>query len=105
MKVEQDKDVSGNITAWIFYCPGCRHPHAFYPGVWSLANNNLDAPTFVPELVNKYPDEMYIKYPNFPPYLCRLSITDGNITYASDCTHALKGLTIAMVDMPANQKS
>ncbi len=101
MKVEQDTSAQGTITAWIFYCPACQHPHAFYPGAWTLVNDNLETPTFTPELINKYPDDMYKKYPNFPPYLCKLSITDGYITYSPDCTHSLKGSTIPMIDLPS----
>jgi hypothetical protein len=97
---------------YAFYCPGCKHSHAYYtkhfPGhespkpVWGF-NGNMDSPTFTPSLLNRsgtYADpnwrsdteENTRKFSS----QCHLFVRDGKIEYCGDCTHELKGQTIDM---------
>jgi len=85
-----------------FHCPGCKYGHAVgvngrmilnsegKPVSWSW-NGDWIKPTFQPSLlINKD------KEGDYP--LCHMFITDGNINFLGDCTHALAGKVIPMVD-------
>ena len=55
-------------------------------------NGSLDKPTFSPSLLN------YIESPN--GRRCHSFIRDGRIEFLSDCTHALKGQTVDLPEIP-----
>jgi len=80
--------------AWLFWCPGCQCGHVFYVGVrgmpsWTF-DENEEAPTFSPSLLNKYGDGR----------VCHMFLRNGQIQYLSDCTHELAGQTVDMVPFP-----
>lgn len=81
-------------TVW-FECPGCEIHHriAHGPGDgprWTW-NGNVDAPTFQPSILVRYPwgDKQVV---------CHSFVTDGRIQFLDDCTHALAGQTVDLPD-------
>jgi hypothetical protein len=100
-----------------FYCPGCKENHVVRVEskdnlpCWGF-NGNFDKPTFtpsilirsghyIPELANQPCWCTYNKeHPNekapFECSVCHSFVTDGNIQFLSDCTHDLKGQTVAL---------
>lgn len=84
------------------WCPACEGYHRIHVekpnhinAVWSW-NQNIVCPSFVP-LINisaTDPDDGELRY------RCHYSITDGNLIYCSDCTHALSGKTVQLPRMP-----
>ena len=103
-------DEAGPV-GWVWWCPGCKHPHVFnveqptkphpetnYPGgyQWSF-NGNHEAPTFTPSLVIssggwKRPDGSEV--PKI--VLCHSIVTNGQVTFCGDCRHDLVGKTVPM---------
>jgi hypothetical protein len=76
----------------VFFCPACQDVHQIMlagPTHWT-ADGPPDYPTFWPSIKVTKPalvdDE-----------ICHSFITRGRISYADDCTHAMKG---KVVDMP-----
>jgi hypothetical protein len=90
-----------STDALAFHCPGCKCGHEVY--VRPSANPNTGAswdwngdmtkPTFTPSLLvrSNFTD------PSRSDKICHSFVTDGQIRYLSDCTHALAGQTI---DLP-----
>ncbi|RVD39051.1 ammonia monooxygenase [Mesorhizobium sp. M4A.F.Ca.ET.020.02.1.1] len=87
----------------MFWCPGCDEAHVIGPS-WTF-NGNFDRPTFQPSVlvtgVQKITDEEYDRVmagekiePR--PLRCHSFVTDGQIQFLSDCTHARAGQTIAL---------
>lgn len=100
-----------------FWCPGCGMMHAVRikgadPWKW---NGSADRPTFSPsvhvswfllspegeEMIrNKVPlPEGQKRYPG-KDMICHTFVTDGQIQFLSDCTHALAGQTVPLPDFP-----
>lgn len=96
-KVKGLRDQSGLLTAYVFWCPGCRdaHPYRVARGaeedpecpVWTF-NGDRERPSFSPSLlVNK--DH---------PSRCHLYLTDGQLHFCADSHHELKGQTVPCPD-------
>ena len=106
-----------NANTVMFWCPGCNTAHqisiAPHPGAWSW-NLDLIKPTFQPSVRvqkghyasghtgscwcdynNEHPEAAYYKCGN-----CHSFITEGMIQFLDDCTHALKGQTVALPEFP-----
>lgn len=88
-------DQSGKAKALRFLCPGCNidhviyyegHPSPHHNWAW---NRDLEKPTIKPSIK--------VTGPNGPGTLCHSYVTDGQIKFLGDCTHALKDQT---VDLP-----
>lgn len=83
-----------------FWCPGCDQAHVIgvkAPAglIWGY-NGNPERPTFTPSiLVNGNPK---FKNPSAP--LCHSFVTDGQIQFLGDCTHALAGQTVPIPAWP-----
>lgn len=82
-----------HVARLLFMCPGCGWPHGptlgpqkegVYPPRWTY-NGNHDAPTFRPSLM--------VHAGNV---ICHSFVTDGNIQFLSDCTHAMAGQTVPL---------
>jgi hypothetical protein len=71
----------------IFWCPGCKMPHAMLPGHVKTGPDN--APTFSPSLVSRIDAKR----------VCHLYILGGKIDFLSDCWHSLARK--CGVDVPA----
>lgn len=93
--------------AYGFDCPGCKNPHIM-PVTgdrgWGF-NHNLEKPTFTPSILARgqepITDEELERLKNGEkltprPYVCHSFVTDGQIKFLDDCTHALKGKTVEL---------
>ena len=90
-------DQDGSSPSFMSDCPACGIGHSLrirddkgQRPSWSW-NGSMSSPTFTPSLSVKWSkcDNVQIH--------CHSYITDGQIQFLSDCTHALAGQT---VDMP-----
>jgi len=102
----------------MFWCPGCDGAHAVRVGDgphprWGF-NGNGDAPTFTPSvLVQGYTHIPPVTTENLEKWkrspweqvkvktVCNSFVTDGQIQFLGDCTHALAGQTIPLPDFEA----
>lgn len=78
------------------YCPGCRFRHFINVADnkkprWSFSGS-LDCPTFSPSLLVRYPYALEQR-------VCHSFIVNGQWQFLADCTHALAGQTVDMVDV------
>lgn len=92
-----------------FWCPGCGISHTIQHGAgpgprWGW-NGNVDRPTFTPSVLVTWsepsdnPDE-FADTTKDVKKACHTFVTDGRIQYLGDCTHALAGQTVPMVEFP-----
>jgi hypothetical protein len=95
LQILKDNQDQGEIAAYAFYCPGCRHYHVYYvkeqyPGcpVWAF-NGDMQRPTFTPSLLNTLPAK---------GDRCHLFVKEGRIEFLGDCSHDLAGQTVEMQD-------
>jgi hypothetical protein len=95
----------GEGNRLMFMCPGCNEVHAIQyangPGPRWTWNGNPDRPTFTPSVLvttpaNPEAGEGFEEWRT--ERICHSFVTDGQIQFLGDCTHALKGQT---VDLPA----
>jgi hypothetical protein len=109
----------GGLTFW---CPGCKCRHTIWHGAgpgerWTW-NGNVERPTFQPSVLVRtghyipehrgpscwctynagHPDDPV----KFTCYVCHSFVTDGQIQFLSDCTHALAGQTVPLPPIPRN---
>lgn len=82
---------------WVHWCPGCEHIHAFAVETpfgngahWSF-DGNMDRPTFTPSM-------------NIGPSFCHYFLRDGRIQFLDDCRHNLRGQTLELPDIPAEDR-
>lgn len=81
-----------------FWCPGCDDPH--YVDVaedrgrpcWGY-NSNPAAPTFTPSILVTCPGDDDPEW-QIPAIRRHSFVTDGQIQFLGDCTHALAGQTV-----------
>jgi hypothetical protein len=80
-----------------FWCPGCNDAH--YIRVegdrtprWGF-NSSYDAPTFTPSILVTTPGDDDPEW-DIAPTCCHSFVTDGQIQFLGDCTHALAGQTV-----------
>lgn len=99
----------GDKPTVTFWCPGCHEAHAVTHGSggWTW-NGDAQHPTFTPSVLvtglNLIYDENgqwtgdYEKDANgdFVPKLCHSFVTDGQIQFLGDSTHALAGQTVPL---------
>ena len=80
----------------LFWCPGCNGAHMINvsPGRWGF-NGNFERPTFTPSILVRY-DGPDAGVDDAPPAVCHSFVTDGQIQFLGDCTHALAGQTVAL---------
>lgn len=89
-----------------FRCPGCGEVHMITvgdgPGPRWGYNGDPDRPTFTPSILVTWsepsddPDEFDDTSKDIK-HVCHSFVTDGQIQFLGDCTHALAGQT---VDLP-----
>lgn len=92
-------------SGMLFWCPGCDRAHQVRvgdgPGPRWTWNGSADRPTFAPSVLVTWQE------PSDDPSLasdsahdvkrvCHSYVTDGQITFLGDCTHALAGQTVAL---------
>lgn len=95
-----------------FWCPGCNEEHevrvdAALGPAWGY-NGNPSAPTFTPSILvqgtewltdDEHARVMAGETIQPRPTVCHSFVTDGQIQFLSDCTHALAGQTVALPDL------
>jgi hypothetical protein len=96
----------GGMFGFSFFCPGCDSAHSVNtnPGGWGF-NGNIESPTFTPSVLVTHEakpdcDERFMEWRT--ARACHSFVTDGNIQFLSDCTHALAGQTVPLADFPEN---
>lgn len=108
---------------WMIFCPACQCGHGLAVGrnegpSW-LFNGNQERPTFSPSLLvqsvanppldpetndfKRGPDGAYLKGPDgrllgAKDVRCHSIITDGRISFCTDCTHELAGQNVDLPD-------
>ncbi len=94
--------LSDNSVA--LHCPGCESGHqVFVVGprpVWGW-NGSMEAPTFTPSLLIRYPanPDAIEEFKEWrTERRCHSFITDGKIMFLTDSTHALAGKTVEIPD-------
>ena len=101
-----------------FHCPGCNEMHGVQVGDgpgprWGF-NGDYDRPTFTPSVLVKsghycsgqegadcwcsYEERTGRKSPS-KCFVCHSFVTDGQIQFLSDCTHALAGQTVPLTPL------
>ncbi len=112
------KEDNGHVS---FFCPGCNHRHYLTVDssqgrpCWKF-NGDFEKPTFTPSYLETsghyvtgqpQPPDCYLcnrteeeeKYNHFCGR-CHIYVVDGVIDFLNDCTHALAGKKVPMVDEP-----
>jgi len=83
----------------MFWCPGCDGAHMIRYGEGPVPrwgwNGNAERPTFTPSVLVRY-DGADAGRDGAPPAVCHSFVTDGNIQFLADCTHALAGQTVPL---------
>lgn len=90
------------FEAYDLYCPGCDYHHRVVVSYgqgdpktqpkWSF-NGSMDSPTFNPSLLcREYDGDTVV-------HVCHSFITDGHFNFLNDCTHALAGQRVKMLDV------
>lgn len=110
-------------TSLRFWCPGCEENHVV-PVTGKKAwewNKSHDKPTLRPSVLvtsghhikDRGTKDCWCtykaKHPESPvPFRCQRChtfVTDGKIQFLKDCSHALAGQTIPMVDIPVGKEN
>ena len=114
MNVIEEVDASGKGgRAMLFECPGCEMSHMIYVDAASRPNwtwnGSMDRPTFQPSIlvtgVQRLTEDEYQNYlktqqlPEPKPLRCHSFVTDGRIQFLSDCTHAMAGQTVDLLEI------
>jgi hypothetical protein len=79
----------------MFWCPGCDMPHRIQHGSgqgprWGW-NGDANRPTFTPSVLLRWHEGEART-----PKCCHSFVTDGQIRFLTDCTHALAGKTVPL---------
>lgn len=81
--------VNGDAIIYMLWCPGCDELHQI-DNQWTF-NGDTERPTFGPSIL--------VSGPGLPER-CHSFLVDGIWQFLSDCTHALAGQYVPMVDLP-----
>ena len=86
-----------------FTCPGCREAHVLPitgPRAWGF-DGNMALPTITPSILCRYHafNEATDQY-DIPESVCHSFVSRGEIQFLGDCSHALKGQTVALAEIP-----
>lgn len=98
-KVSEVHDAEGNfLYKWVMtWCPGCEQPHPFRiqgrTVTWEW-DGNLESPTFIPSYLT------WSGPRDNPISRCHSFLVGGVWGFLDDCTHALAGQKVPMVDLP-----
>ena len=94
--------------AYIHWCPGCGEAHGL-PDAWTF-NGNVESPTFAPSLLHrglkrvfaggKWTGEWERDAGNTVDFVCHYFLTDGQLHFCGDSTHAMAGMTVTLPPLP-----
>lgn len=94
-----------------YWCPGCNSGHEIAVSKknasgasWSF-DGNFRQPTFAPSVNHKVntPDMGEHYQPHAGSSVCHHFIRAGRIEFLGDCTHALRGQTVELPDIPPGE--
>jgi hypothetical protein len=74
------------------WCPACQEMHQL-PDSWTF-NGNLESPTFTPSFKHTGHGEQGVER------TCHYVLTDGILNFCGDCTHALAGQAVPLLELP-----
>ena len=104
-KIVPWSSVDGHQAGFTFRCPGCDGVHQVWTkttrpnGGWTF-NGDMDRPTFSPSVLVTYDgrdaDGKDVGFGPGPPSRCHSFVTDGQIQFLGDCSHALAGQTVSL---------
>lgn len=97
MIVKEVNSASGGHYAWAIHCPGCKFFHLF-DARWTF-NGNMEKPTFTPSMNATKDWPKWHPEEGKPKEICHSYVTDGQIKFLDDCTHASKGLTLDLLEI------
>lgn len=115
MKIEPRFDIKGNHIGYQFNCPACHEEHAVGKS-WQF-NGDYDKPTFQPSVLvtgRRFTPSGQADYDAWyasgcpprsegqfdsAPTVCHSWITDGQIEFLADCTHAFAGKKVSLPDL------
>lgn len=95
----------------LFWCPGCDKAHVIRhegPGAWSWTGD-LERPTFSPSVLvcgtqwaagEAFHKPTHAAVPAGGTIRCHSYVTDGQIQFLADSTHALAGRTVDLPEWP-----
>lgn len=85
---------------WDIRCPGCNRRHLVHDdGRWTF-NGDVERPTFKPSInICCNPKDHKEYRPECPTTRCHFVITDGEISFGDDSTHALAGQKVPLPDL------
>jgi hypothetical protein len=94
-KLSPDRKAANEFK--IFWCPACRQRHKVDKR-WTLSGTIL-RPTLEPEVKLGVITTGTGGADDWDRGLCHFTVKNGVINYAPDCTHALAGKSVPMVDL------
>ena len=103
-----------HYICYVVYCPACEHAHRFdvegrvevqkdgsvKDANWTF-DGNLELPTFSPSLKST---STYWENEKWVDKVCHSYLRNGLWEFQKDCTHAMKGQKVPMVDFPENYR-
>lgn len=98
MVLEHQKQMGDPPQDYVmFWCEPCDTHHQIPvtgPRAWGW-NGSVESPTITPSIRVSYDFE-----DGKPTKCCHSNVTDGQILYHGDSTHALAGQTVPLAEMP-----
>lgn len=111
--LDRDYWPHGGFGHW---CPGCNSGHeidvagrhgvdaAKWAGPKWTFDGNMEMPTFTPSVNLQINPKNHKHYnPDVGSIVCHYNITAGKIIFHGDCTHALKGQTVDLPEIPSDK--
>jgi hypothetical protein len=93
-----------NDRRLFFMCPACANEPPFPSqqdrGIHVIGkhsfNGDFENPSLSPSILYQYhrPDGDFV---------CHSFVTDGKISYCSDCSHSMSGMTVELPEIPDNE--
>lgn len=96
------------VGSYEHYCPGCKGAHVIATdgknrsGAQWTFDGNVEKPTFSPSVnirINT-PDMGEHYQPDIQSSVCHYFLRVGQIQFLGDCTHDLRGQTVAIPELP-----
>lgn len=97
-------------SGYAHWCPGCLEPHAFAVDVpfsngarWTF-DSNLESPTFAPSMNIGWGRQADPAWKDDEGGRCHYFLKAGQLQFLSDSTHALRGQTVPLPQLPDHMK-
>lgn len=105
------RSVDGGYAHW---CPGCEEMHRFAVdkpqsnGARWTFDGSIEAPSFSPSMnirTGKFADPSWQDPDGDSSSVCHYFLRAGQIEFLADCTHALKGRTVPLPELPLRYRT